>query len=163
MKCLEKISVFLRMKFPHVFKRKYLYKQISCYYSKKEVLLLIPSGELLPFGGEIEIEPIFEIKAPFKKAELEQKIEECFALCWSKTVDGFPKGQSVIEKYVNVKGHRKIVKMFELFYLIYEKDTKEYVLNKTFKSIAEGCYSGTEEIRFGEKIDYDCILHLIQE
>lgn len=140
----------------------YLYNEISCYYVKNEVLLLLPSGEQLPYGGGVETEPVFEIKAPFEIQQLEQKINECFSLCWVKTVNGFPK-QSVIEKYVNVKGYRKIVKRFNLFHLKYKKDTKEYVLSKEVNDIKTGSYAGGEDIRFGDKIDYNFILRLIQD
>lgn len=33
----------------------YQYNQISCFYSKGERILLIPKGELLPFGGGIDL------------------------------------------------------------------------------------------------------------
>ena len=106
----------------------YQYNQISCFYSKGERILLIPKGELLPFGGGIDIDPVFEVKAPFDKQELEQKVNECFSLCWSKIVNGIPKGPSIIEKYLNIKGFKKIVQQFEYFDLTYNKVEKKYSL-----------------------------------
>ena len=59
---------------------KYNYNSISCYYSKGERLLFLPTGEFLPLGGAIGIEPVSELKFP-----VEKKV-------------------SVIEKYLKIKG-----------------------------------------------------------
>ena len=141
----------------------YQYNQISCFYSKGERILLIPKGELLPFGGGIDIDPVFEVKAPFDKQELEQKMNECFSLCWSKIVNGIPKGPSIIEKYLNIKGFKKIVQEFEYFDLTYNKVEKKYSLMKSFKAANYKSYSGMEIIELGSEINFDVILNLISD
>lgn len=139
----------------------YQYNEIACFYSKGERIILIPKGELLPFGGGIDIEPVFELKAPFDKQELERKINECFSLCWSKIVNGIPKGPSIIEKYLNIKGFKKIVQQFECFELMYNKVEKKYDLMKLFKAADYKSYSGMETIELGSTLDLDFILKLI--
>ena len=105
----------------------YQYNQISGLYSKGEKLLLVPQGELLLFGGGIDIDPVFELKAPFNKEKLKQKINECFSFCWSKIVNGIPKGPSIVEKYLKIKGFKKIVQQFEFFTLTYNKIEKNTI------------------------------------
>lgn len=140
---------------------RYQYKQISCYYSKGERILLLPKGEILPFGGGIDIEPVFELKLPVGKDELERKMNECFTFCWSKTVNGFPKGASIVEKYLKVKGFKKVVQQFELFELTYNIAEKKYDLRKLLKAADYKCYSGMEIIEMGSAIDFDFIMNLI--
>ena len=139
----------------------YQYEQISCYYSKGEKLFLIPKGELLPFGGGIDIEPAFELKVPFTKEELKESINKTFSLCWSAVVNGMPKGSSVIEKYAKIKGYKKIVEKFDFFTLTYDKTEETYSLMKSNKDIANRCYSGMEIISFGSNIDLDYIMNLL--
>lgn len=140
---------------------KYNYNSISCYYSKGERLLFLPKGEFLPFGGAIDIEPVSELKFPVEKEILERKIKECFSLCWSKTVNSFPK-VSIIEKYLKIKGYKKVVQQFDSFELAYNTVEKKYILSKFFKSPDYKSYSGMERIEMGSEIDYDFILRLIQ-
>ncbi len=140
----------------------YQYSEISCYYIRGKVLILIPKGELLPFGGGIDIEPILEIKFPFDKTELEQKIKECFSFCWSKTINGIPKGQSIIEKYLNIKGYKKIVQQYDFCILKYDKSENLYYLMKSSKDANYRGYSGMEIIEMGSKIDIDYIIHMLK-
>lgn len=139
----------------------YQYNQISCYYSKGEKLFLIPKGELLPFGGGIDIEPAFELQIPLSKTELEDNINKVFSLCWTVVVNGIPKGPSVIEKYSKTRGYKKIVQKFDFFTLTYDKNEKKYNLMKSFKDTDNKCYSGMETIEMGDKIDFDYIMSLI--
>ncbi len=141
---------------------KYLYRRISCYYKKGDILILMPKGKLLPFGGGIDIEPVFELQFPINNDNLKKIINECFELCWSEIIDGIPKGPSVIEKHLNIRGYKKVVRQYDFFSLRYDKVSKEYILEKTFKDLKAGCYSGIEEYNFGNKIDYDFIMKLIQ-
>lgn len=139
----------------------YQYKQISCYYSKGNRIILIPKGELLPFGGAIDIEPVIEIKLPVSKNELESKIKECFSYCWSKTITGFPKGPSVVELFLNIKGYKKIVQQFDLFELTFNILDNNYDIRKMMKSDDYKCYSGMEMIEMEQQIDFDYINNLI--
>ena len=161
---MKKNFAFLHSRFSRLFRRKYDYSRIDCYYAKGERLLLSPEGECLPFGGGIQIEPIFEIRAPFERQELERKIDECFSLCWSKTVDEYPKGPSIIEKHLGIRGYKKIVRQFDFFCITYNKVSKSYSLMKLSKAANYKSYSGVEATaEMGEKIDYDYILRMIQE
>lgn len=139
----------------------YQFNQISCYYSKGNKILLIPKGELLPFGGGIDIEPVMELNFPVTKDELELKIKECFSYCWSQTITGFPKGPSIIEKYLHIKGYKKIVQQFELFELTYNSVEKKYDIRKMNKSTDCKSYSGMELIEMGPNIDLDYIFNLV--
>lgn len=142
---------------------KYEYKEISCYYSKGERIILLPKGELLPFGGGIDTEPIFDLSLPVSKKDLEEKINECFTFCWKTTVNGVPKSPYILERHLKIRGYKKIVQKFDLFNLTYNIIKQKYILSKALKAPDYKYYSGEEIIEMGSTIDFDCIMNLISD
>ena len=140
---------------------KYKYNEISCYYKTGESLILIPKGELLSMGGGVDIEPVFEIKPPFVKDELGQKINECFSYCWSKKINEIPKGPSIIEQYLNIKGYKKIVEKYDFCLLRYDKIEKVYYLMKSGKDKNFRGYSGMEIVEMGSSINIEYIIQML--
>lgn len=137
------------------------FREISCYYKKGIEIILIPKGKVLPFEVPADMDCPVKIMLPTNKETIKDSIEKSLEMCWTKTMNGFFK-ESVISKFCNIKGYKKVVKEFDFFSLKYLEKKNCYELMTMNKDFSDGSYTGGEKHIFGENIDIDFILQLIQ-
>lgn len=140
---------------------RYTYKQLGCYFEKNKSLFIVVTGEFLPYGGEIETGPVFQIELPTNRTVLADIIQKAFSECWKMTQNGAPK-QSAIGSFLGIKSYCTITKRFSFFILRQEKETG-YELQVWRKAPRMRGYELEETRGFGNEMDYDSVLHLIQD
>lgn len=138
----------------------YTYKQLGCYFEKDKNLFIVVTGEFLPYGGEIETGPVFQIELPTDRTVLEDRIQKAFSECWKTTLNGTTK-QSIIGNFLGIKSYHTVTKKFFFFILRKVKETG-YELQLYKKAPQMKGYELEKTIAFGNEMDYDFILQLIQ-
>lgn len=141
---------------------KELFNEIEIYCIKNEKLILFPTGELKAFPTNIPIEPSIIIDLPISVEELKAKIEECFKLCWSQTIETAPKGQSSIEKILKVKSYKNVVEMCDAYTIKFDKKEKKYYVIKDSKAKNLRYYEGLEFQYVWDAIKYNELISLFQ-
>ena len=136
------------------------FDKISVFYRKNEKLILIPTGKLMQFPANVDIEPAFALDLPTTREVLENQIQKCFNLCWTSTAKKLTK-TSVIEKTLGYKSYKKVVENYDYCSLTHSKKDDTYTLIKTSKSKNLRYYEGIDFQRTWDKIDYDFILNVI--
>ena len=142
----------------------YKYKAVWLHFEKSKRLLLNPIGlaEDLKRGGTVAIPPVIELRLPCEKEALIKAIQETFDNCYKLDGKSSPK-LGPAENYVGLKSEKKFIQIFDKRLILRLTSDKKYSL-MIFKgvSIGRGYYSDPETIIFGDNIDYDYLLNLIQ-
>ena len=151
------------MKYNRGYVMKELFDEIEIYCKKNEKLILLPTGELKTFSTNIVIEPSIIIDLPISVEELKIKVEECFKLCWTQTIETAPRGQSSIEKILKVRSYKKVVEMCDTYTIKFDKKEKKYYVIKPLKAKNLKYYEGLDFQYEWESIKYEELIRLFQD
>lgn len=143
---------------------KSMYKAIYLHFEKSKRLFLNPIGRLIAPGwdGTVAIPPVIELELPCEKEALVKAMQETFDNCYKLDGNSAPK-EGTIENYFGIKSEKKFIQLFDKRLILRLTSDKKYSL-MIFKGVLKGrgYYSDPETITFGDSIDYDYLLNLIQ-
>lgn len=142
---------------------KSMYKSVCLHFEKSKRLLLNPIGlaEDSRLGTEA-VPPVIELELPCEKEALIKAIQETFDNCYKLDGKSSPK-LGPAENYVGLKSEKKFIQLFDKRLILRLTSDKKYSL-MIFKGVLKGrgYYSDPETITFGDSIDYEYLLNLIQ-
>ncbi len=143
---------------------KSMYKSVWLHFEKSKRLFLNPIGRLIAPGwdGTVAIPPVIELELPCEKEALVKAIQETFDNCYKLDGNSAPK-EGTIENYFGIKSEKKFIQLFDKRLILDWTPDEKYSL-MIFKGVLKGrgYYSDPETITFGDSIDYDYLLNLIQ-
>lgn len=135
----------------------------SMYFIKNEVLYLIPQTSCKSLGNAyIDVDPVLELKLPTSENELYAKLQECFSFCCTHIVKEFPKGLSVMAKFIGAKTEKQVVSKYDTMSLFFDNKSKKYRLIYDWKKEKNYYINGTMQY-LDEKILINFILNIIQD
>ncbi|HBG65491.1 MAG TPA: hypothetical protein DDW78_03360 [Treponema sp.] len=140
------------------------FKEVWMHFEKSKRLLLNPIGLATnPAWGTKAVPPVMELHLPCKKEELIKAIQATFDNCYKLDGHSSPK-EGPAENYLGIKSERKFVRIFDKRLILRWTQKENYVLDIWNRNAqGKGYYDDLSTIVFGENIDYDYILDLIQQ
>ncbi|MBQ9538321.1 MAG: hypothetical protein IJU95_03540 [Treponema sp.] len=103
-----------------------------------------------------------ELLLPCEKEELKKAIQETFDNCYKMDGIASPK-EGPAENYLGIKSERKFVRIFDKRLVLCWTQGGNFMLDVWNRDAqGKGYYDDLNTIDFGENIDYDYILDLIQ-
>lgn len=135
----------------------------SMYFIKNEVLYLIPQTFCKSLGNAIiDVDHVLELKLPTSENELYAKLQECFSLCCTHKVKEFPKGLSVMAKYIGAKTEKQVVSKYDFMSLFFDNKLNKYRLIHDWEKEKNYYLNGIMQY-VDEKTLLSFILNIIQD